>query len=219
MQQRKFLFERSFDGDPDDSAEEPASHAAADARNAALAQAIAEAREEGLREGYARGLQETADSAAAREAAALEDLAGALDRLLTQAEADALARERDAVRLALTAARRIVPVLARTTGFAEIEAVVADSLRRAMDEPRLVLRVSEDWFDAARQRVEPLAREAGFAGRVIVLSDPDLAAGDCRVEWADGGAERNAARLWRDIESAVAQTLAGGECEVTANAA
>jgi flagellar assembly protein FliH len=210
MQHRKFLFDHSFDGmgrDPEMPGDEPDPQGEAAAREASAA-ALAAARAEGLNEGYARGFSDGESSNAAREGAALETIAAAFERLSVSAAEAELARTREAARLAVAIARRMVPVLARSAGFAEVEAVVADCLRRALDEPRLVLRVAEEFFDVASRRVEPLARQAGFAGPVIVLADPQLAAADCRVEWADGGAERNTARLWRDIESALSNTLA-----------
>ncbi len=32
-----------------------------------------------------------------------------------------------------------------------------------------------------------IAHAHGFDGRLVVLAEPDIAAGDCRIEWADGG--------------------------------
>jgi flagellar assembly protein FliH len=219
MQLRRFLFDHSFDR----SADEPADDIDTDAMAAAAAEqeaaAVEAARAEGLSEGYARALAEREDIAAARQAAALEGIAARLDDLLARAADGDLRRSREAAGLALSIARHMVPVLARSAGFAEIEAVVVDCLRGAIDEPRIVLRVAEDFFDTARRRIEPLAREAGFAGRVIILADPALGAADCRVEWADGGTERNAARLWRDIESTMSNTLAAFERGPTADAA
>lgn len=218
MQQRRFLFDRSFDGAADRPDGEDDPHGAVMEREA-VAAAVAAARAEGLSEGYARGLAEGHTGAAARESAAAEAIVKALNHLLAN-DADAeLKRAREAACLVLSIARRFVPVLARSAGFSEIEAVVADCLRQALDEPRIVLRIAEDFFDIARRRVEPLAREAGFAGRVIILADPQLEATDCRVEWADGGAERDTARLWREIESTLSHTLAAFEPERTADAA
>jgi flagellar assembly protein FliH len=51
--------------------------------------------------------------------------------------------------------------------------------------------------------VKRLARERGFEGRLVVLGEPDLAPGDARMEWADGGVVRDRAR----IEAAVLDAL------------
>jgi flagellar assembly protein FliH len=41
----------------------------------------------------------------------------------------------------------------------------------------------------------------------MVLSEPEIAAGDCQIEWADGGVVRNAARTELAIRSAIGRYL------------
>jgi hypothetical protein len=48
-----------------------------------------------------------------------------------------------------------------------------------------------------------LAQESGFAGRLVVLGEPDIAPGDGRIEWADGGFVIDAQRLSQLVEQAV----------------
>jgi flagellar assembly protein FliH len=74
-------------------------------------------------------------------------------------------------------------------------------------EPRLVVRVHEDQFDAVNERVQEIATQRAYAGKVIVLADPDTVPGDCRVEWADGGIERNTAAVWSAVEQTVHPTV------------
>jgi flagellar assembly protein FliH len=50
-----------------------------------------------------------------------------------------------------------------------------------------------------------MARERGYEGRLVVMGEPDIAPGDGRIEWADGGIVREQAR----IEAAVDQAVAG----------
>ncbi|MBV8888475.1 MAG: flagellar assembly protein FliH [Alphaproteobacteria bacterium] len=223
MQHRKFLFEQSFDapGEADEGfvplpGPPPAEIGASAATLAAMR---AEGFAEGFEQGLARGHAEAAAALAARSAAALDGIGRRLEALLAGAAEAEAGRARDAARLALSAARRIAPAFVRTAGFDEVEAVVTDCLRHALDEPRLVLSVAETFFDEARQRIEPLARDAGFAGRVVILADARLEFADCRVEWADGGAERDTGRLWREIEQAVSRNLAALRAEPTADAA
>ena len=218
MQHRKFLFDLSFD--PPEERFEPAAPAPEPEPllppepDPALIEAVrAAARAEGEDEGYARGRADAAASEAAKTATALALIGEGLQTLLSRIDAGEAARSAEAARIVATIARRMVPALARRSGFAEIEAVVAESLRRAVDEPRIVVRVPDAMFDEARARIDPLAQRAGFAGRVIILAEPSLGAYDCRVEWADGGMERDGARLWRDIENALRPALAAGDPE------
>ena len=210
MHHRKFLFDRSFDHPDDGLGDIDALGAPRLSRKQIEAQeaALEAARAEGLAEGRLRGAAEAQQIAAERGEATFAIIASRLGQLLSESADAERARAGEAARMALSIARRMVPVLTRRAGFSEIEAVVADCLRRAIDEPRIVLRVAEEFFDSAKARIDSLAQGAGFAGRAIVLADPELASGDCRVEWADGGAERNVAHLWREIEGTVTRMLA-----------
>jgi flagellar assembly protein FliH len=66
-----------------------------------------------------------------------------------------------------------------------------------------VVRVHDSLVEEAEALVKRLARERGYEGRLVVLGDPDMAAGDARIEWADGGIVRERAR----IEAAVLDAL------------
>ncbi len=72
-------------------------------------------------------------------------------------------------------------------------------------EPRVVVRLHDSLLDPLRERLEPVTAAAGYDGRIVLLADPGLAVGDCRVEWADGGIERDSERLWREVEAALAR--------------
>ena len=47
-------------------------------------------------------------------------------------------------------------------------------------------------------------RAHSFEGRLVVLAEPDIAVGDCRIEWADGGINRDSAAADAAIGAAVA---------------
>jgi len=45
-------------------------------------------------------------------------------------------------------------------------------------------------------------------GRLVVLAQPDIAPGDCRIEWADGGLVRERAAAEAVIAEAVSRYVA-----------
>jgi len=75
------------------------------------------------------------------------------------------------------------------------------------DEPRLVIRVADAMLDPVTTRLTALAEQQGHTAKLVFIADATLAPADCRIEWADGGAERDIARLWGDIDRAVANAL------------
>ena len=75
------------------------------------------------------------------------------------------------------------------------------------DEPRIVVRVADDLLDALRDRLSQVARAAGFQGKIVLLSDDTLQDSAVRLEWADGGAERDPAQTWREIDDILGRVL------------
>ena len=69
------------------------------------------------------------------------------------------------------------------------------------------MRVSADLYSDAKQRLEDIARARGFEGRLVVMSEGDIAAGDCRIEWADGGLKRDRAMTEAAIAEAVGRYI------------
>lgn len=201
---QKFLFDISFDA-PGGDARQRGSITPAEAvftrveLDAALAQARAES--------HAAGMAEAMRQREQQVAGALSAIAQQLSALLAAKDAARRAGERDTIELTRAIAGRLFPALVRKGALAELEAIIVQCMRDAVAEPRLVLRVPDAIFEAAQQQLAPLAANNGYPGKLIILVDEQLGEADCRIEWADGGAERDTARSWRDIEAAIARAM------------
>ena len=193
---RPFLFDTDF-GRPrgPSPAEAEASARAAAERDAAAASAHAR----GLQEGRA----EAARQGQARLADALTRVGLAAAGLIQQSDARDAEREAQALAFAAALARRIAGEALEARPLAAVEEAARTALRHLRGVPHLVLRVNEALVDEAETLMKRLSREHGFEGRLVVLGEPDLAPGDARLEWADGGVVRDRAR----IEAAVAEAL------------
>jgi flagellar assembly protein FliH len=197
----KFLFETSFEA-----------HRAGDAppppvRRAFTPAELEAARAEGHAEGVEAGQAAAHASIEARTADALAALAGKLAALLKDAAAAEQTRTHEAIAAMATIARKLMPGLSERHGLSEVEALLLDCLGRLHDEPRVVVRINDALLDVLKEKVDALATSIGFAGRIIVIADPAVAAGDARIEWADGGAERDSARAWADIDGLIARFI------------
>jgi flagellar assembly protein FliH len=196
---RKFLFDVSFDeAEPDPVAASETDFVRAD---------IAAARAAGYAEGREAALKEAADFTEARTAAALNAIERGLAGIIESRAASVAAAEKAAVELIRTALQKVVPALCRKGPLAELEALIGDCLGECLDEPRLVLRVGDQIFDAVEARIAPLTRAAGYGGKVVLLADAALGPGDGRIEWADGGAERDAGRFLRELDALLARIV------------
>jgi flagellar assembly protein FliH len=150
-------------------------------------------RQAALAEGHAAGLAEAAQAAQSLTADALAKIAESLAALFAAQDATTLDTERRAIGAMQTIITKLIPGLAAKNPLAEVEAFTTQCLHEAIDEPRVVLRVAEEIYEPLRERLDTLANAAGYTGRIVLLADDAIAGGDARVEWADGGAERNLA--------------------------
>lgn len=161
--------------------------------------ALAEARAAAYRDGAAVAVAE----AERRTAAALERVAGAIEDLADRLAAIEARLEVEAVEVAVAVARKLAPELIAREPFAEIAALARSCFAHLVAAPHVVVRVSDALHAQAREQLEATARTHGFEGRLVVLAEPDIAPGDCRVEWADGGVVRERALTEAAIMEAV----------------
>jgi flagellar assembly protein FliH len=201
---QKFLFDISFDA-PGGDARQRGSVTPAEPifTRADLDAAVAQARAEG----HAGGRAEAIGQREQHVAEALSAIAQHLAALFAAKDAALRASERSTIELTRAIAGRLFPALMRKGALAELEAIVVQCMRDAVAEPRLVVRVPDAIFEAAQLQLAPLAASSGYPGKLIILADDTLGESDCRVEWADGGAERDGARSWREIEAAIARAM------------
>lgn len=218
----KFLFETSFDKEQSERAKAAAA-AKAEAEEPPAPtfseEELAAARDAAFAEGKAAGLAEAEAAQTKRLAEAVEGLPPLFNQLGEQISANADAVRRETLGAALTVVRKLFPQLAEDHGLEEIRAVIDACLERLRDEPRVVIRCADADLDALRPLIEQSAAQNGFDGKLVFLADERLANGDLRVEWADGGAERDQAELWREIDTVIARALKPAPAAATAKAA
>ncbi len=156
-------------------------------------------------EAYEAGRASVEARAAQAQSMALGDIARAV--LAALDEMDAIGREARAraAEIALAAARKIAGASLRMHPVEAVEETIAACLSQIPHEPRVVVRVDVDLAAELKDRIARLAEEIGFDGRIVVAGEHALTAADCRLEWADGGASRDAAAIAAAVDEAVAR--------------
>ena len=158
---------------------------------------------EEVEEAYQRGRGSLEAAAAQSQSMALGRIAEAAMTAISTLDALAAEARAEALNVALAAARRIADAALDRFPLDVVEHTIRQCLADAAHEPRVVIRVSMDLADDLKARIAAIADEIGFAGRIVVTPDPRAAAADCRLEWSDGGVERNADAIAARIESAL----------------
>jgi flagellar assembly protein FliH len=208
----KFLFDTSFDGPAKAAPAKPVR------RNFTAAELEAE-KGKAFAEGHAAGVAEATNEIASRHAAAAEAIAKRFAETFARLEQHRADSTQTAVAAATAMMRKLLPALGRSEAASEIEALVRDCLGRLHDEPKIVIRLRQDLVDAFRSRIDELADQAGFSGKVVVVADARVGEGDAKVEWADGGVERNTQLVWQEIGDIIERFVAAGPATGSRNGA
>ncbi len=160
------------------------------------------AEERAFERGLAKGRADAAETAETRLSTETANLAHEIATLIDRLDIEQARHEKNAVALSFLAARRICAHLIAREPLGEIVALISDCLGPLRRAPHLVIRVRETDVEALKARLDPLVHEKGFEGRLVILGEPDLERGDCRIEWADGGLVRDRKTIERQIDQA-----------------
>jgi flagellar assembly protein FliH len=175
----KFLFDMDF-GAPDRTRERPATPAE-------IAQKIADAEARAYRDGYEAAQREAKAESDRRAALALEEIGLAIKGIASRFSGIEARMETEAVDVAVAVARKLCGELIAAEPLGEITGLVSDCFSHLVSTPHLVVRINDSLYEAAREKIERQATQSGFEGRLVILAEPNIATGDCRIEWADGG--------------------------------
>ena len=168
----------------------------------------ADAESQAYRNGFAAGEAKAHGEAAQRAANALQLMADGLDKLYKALAGIEIRLETEAVEVAVAVAGKLSPALIAREPFTEISALATECFQHLVKTPHVVVRVGPAIYEIAKDKLEAIAQARGFEGRLVVMAEDNLAAGDCRIEWADGGVARDEAATLAVIDDAVARYVA-----------
>jgi flagellar assembly protein FliH len=195
----KFLFDTDFAApDKREKAATPAE----------IAERIAEAEARAYRTGYDAAQREAKVESDRRAALALEEIAISIKAIAARVNGIENRMETEAVDVAVAVARKLAAELIAREPLGEITALVSDCFSHLVATPHLVVRINDSLYEGARAQIERLAAHAGFEGRMVILAEPTIATGDCRIEWADGGVVLDRAAIEAKISELVGRYMA-----------
>ena len=196
----KFLFDTDFSA--------PERHRERPATTAEIAQKIAVAEAQAYRNGYDAAQREARVEADRRMASALEEIKIHLQGIASRVSGVEARMETEAVEVAIAVARKLCSALIAAEPLGEITGLVKDCFAHLVATPHLVVRINDSLYESAHERIEKLAKQSGFEGRLVILAEPDIPTGDCRIEWADGGVVLERAAIDTKINELVGRYMA-----------
>jgi len=152
---------------------------------------------------------EGAQTASVRAAENIERTAAilvtALQAALDKSHGEIETLRAEAAALALAAAKKIAPAALAALPAGDVENALREAMHQAIGEPRITLRAAPDVIAALEGKVEAIAHEEGYDGRVILATDPAITNADCRIEWRGGGSERSEAAIEAALDALIAR--------------
>jgi flagellar assembly protein FliH len=203
----KFMFDLDFAA-PDKAHEKPPTPAE-------IAQKVADAEARAYRAGFDAAQREAKVEADRRAALALEEIGIAIKGIASRFGGIETRMETEAVDVAVEVARKLCSELIAAEPLAEITGLVQDCFSHLVSTPHLVVRINDSLYEAARERIDRLAKQSGFEGRLVILAEPNIETGDCRIEWADGGVVLERAAIEAKIDELVGRYIASRNQAVT----
>jgi flagellar assembly protein FliH len=164
---------------------------------------LAAARESGYQQGLVEGRAAAQGDINQRQSDFLQRVERLMQRLAEDVWKVYTEQKQTASDIAITIVRKLLPNYVKLHGMQEMTTAIEASVAEMINEPRLVLRVPDVQFDYMSKEINAIAGKLGYGGKIITLADPNLGEHDCRLEWADGGMERNLNYTWSEIERQV----------------
>ena len=175
---------------------------------AEIAEKIANAEAHAYRAGFDAAHREAKAESDRRAALALEEIGVAISSISTRFSAIESRMETEAVEVAVSVARKLCSELIANEPLTEMMALVHDCFKHLVATPHIVVRINDQLYDEARERIEKLAKQSGFQGKLVILAEPEIENGDCKIEWADGGVLLERAAIETKISELVGRYMA-----------
>ncbi len=156
---------------------------------------------------YAEGLTGVEAQVAQQNAQIMGQISESMVRVITHLEQEVKRIQADATQLAVAVAKRLCANMLEREPETEIIALIERCLDSLPAEPHIVVRVAEGVSADLKPTITEMAAQKGFDGKILVVPEPALDGADCRIEWADGGVERDTQSLIEKVEAIVNQHL------------
>jgi len=156
---------------------------------------VEEAKAAAFQMGVEEGKRQQADHEAQRLASCFDALVSRIEIATIEMRRLESNARKEALDFAKLFASKLAGKMIETAPMQPIEATARAIFNDVRGTPHLAIRVAPSLVDTCKTRISLLMRENGIEAKLFVFPDPDIPAGDCRIEWADGGIVRDRAKL------------------------
>lgn len=151
--------------------------------------------------GYEKGFKSSQCSMDAASANVLNEINSRLLQLVTDEQKQNSEMEKQSLDLVLSIVRKLVPSLLSDEAKNIVNKFIADNFNNFKNESKLSFYIHPDIISCVQENIAKLANRHDFEGKIALHKDNSLGISDCRIEWENGGVERNAGHLADKIEA------------------
>jgi flagellar assembly protein FliH len=210
----KFMFEYSFDNDSAATEEQEVvtEQPVEEEEEEVIVPTFSEedlelSRQQGFEAGKQEGLTATTESLTRQ---INETLVQVDQKLGTAFQTQGIVND-DLARSALSVAKgickKMLPGLAAKHSFDEVDRVITDVFAKIVEHPGVTITVHSSLTEEIEKRINELSADKGYQGKIIIQTDETMQPSDCKVEWFNGGSERDAQAMWREITTIVERNI------------
>ena len=164
-------------------------------------------RQSALEEGRQQGAAETLDGIENNIANVLTKIDETMSGLFKiQREENELNRK-ESISVASAVVGKLFSSLDAEHGFDEVVKLTEETLDGLLREPSIAIHVSAPYADRVEERLGEYLQRRDFQGKFSVTGDSDMAAGDCRIEWVTGSAERSSNTILEAAQDVITRNL------------
>lgn len=156
-----------------------------------VAQKVAEAEARG----YHRGQEEAQRAQEQSEDTLIKEIGA---KLVTLSETKQSLEEKikeDFRQMAEVLLLKFIPLIQKGMAEQLINKFISDNFHKFVKEPKLSFYFNPEMISKAQEIIGKIAHKTDFEGKITLHKDASIAVDDCRIEWANGGVERNSQRL------------------------
>ncbi len=138
----------------------------------------------------------------------LENFVQSIAPVFAQYKSHCQQLKQDMPTLALSIAKKVAGESLSQPSQAVIEAAANQCAQAMISEPEVTVTINSALADALSEKLRQLSRRETAASNVTVVADKNIAISNYRIEWKNGSIERQADKLWQQVDKAIANMLA-----------
>ena len=151
--------------------------------------------------GYELGFKTAQEGFEAQNSRLLEEINNRLLMLAANVGSKECELENQALEIARTAIGKLVPVIEKENAVALVNDFLVKNFKNFKNEAKLAFYFNPEIIPQVQENIARLANIHDFEGKIALHKDASLAVSDCRIEWENGGVERNGAKMLEKIDN------------------